>query len=138
MYDKRDLKSLEGTIDSSTIDKNTLFNYNENRPVNNHEYKEFVTKRDDLLKDYYKNITENGVPVKKDNGETEVLPIDSKELSKEQLTKEINRLKGMATRNAKKDLFGLKEVNQEDIDANSQLQYLRDTQGIGKQDKENQ
>ena len=138
MYDKRDLKSLEGTVDSSTIDKNTLFNYNENRPVNNHEYKDFVIKRDDLLKDYYKNITENGVPVKKDNGETEVLPIDSKELTKEQLTKEINRLKGMATRNAKKDLFGLKEINQEDIDANSQLQYLRDTQGIGKQEEQNQ
>ena len=138
MYDKGDLKSLEGTVDSSTIDKNTLFNYNENRPVNNHEYKDFVIKRDDLLKDYYKNITENGVPVKKDNGETEVLPIDSKELTKEQLTKEINRLKGMATRNAKKDLFGLKEVNQEDIDANSQLQYLRDTQGIGKQEEQNQ
>jgi hypothetical protein len=138
MYDKRDLKSLEGTVDSSTIDKNTLFNYNENRPVNNHEYKDFVAKRDELLKDYYKNITENGVPIKKDNGEIEILPIDSKELTREQFTKEINRLKGMATKNAKKDLFGLKEVSQEDIDANSELQNMRNAQGIGKQDEENQ
>ena len=131
MYDKRDLKSLENTIDSSTIDKNTLFNYNENRPINNHEYKEFITKRDDLLKDYYKNIHENGVPIINKNGKAEILPIDSKELTKDIFMKELNRLKGLATKNAKKDLFGSNELTDEQLDVKDELSELRDKQGIG-------
>jgi len=131
MYDKRDLKSLEDTIDSSTINKNSLFNYTENRPVNNHEYKEFVTKRDNLLKDYYKNITENGVPIVNKNGKSEVLPINSKELTKDLLVKELDRLKGLATRKVKKDLFGLKELSNEELDAKDELSDIRYNQGIG-------
>ena len=131
IYDKRDLKSLENTIDSSTIDKNTLFNYNENRPINNHEYKEFITKRDDLLKDYYKNIHENGVPIINKNGKAEILPIDSKELTKDIFMKELNRLKGLATKNAKKDLFGSNELTDEQLDVKDELSELRDKQGIG-------
>ena len=131
IYDKRDLKSLENTIDSSTIDKNTLFNYNENRPINNHEYKEFITKRDDLLKDYYKNIHENGVPIINKNGKAEILPIDSKELTKDIFIKELNRLKGLATKNAKKDLFGSNELTDEQLDVKDELSELRDKQGIG-------
>jgi len=136
MYDKRDLKSLESTVDSSTIDKNTLFNYNENRPVNTHEYKEFVSKRDSLLKSYYKNITEKGVPIVNKNGEVQVLPIDSKELTKDLLMKELGRLKGLATKNAKKELFGSKETTDEELDANDELKDLRDEQGIGNQEED--
>jgi hypothetical protein len=136
MYDKRDLKSLESTVDSSTIDKNTLFNYNENRLVNTHEYKEFVSKRDSLLKAYYKNITEKGVPIVNKNGEVQVLPIDSKELTKDLLMKELSRLKGLATKNAKKELFGSKETTDEELDANDELKDLRDEQGIGNQEED--
>ena len=136
MYDKRDLKSLESTVDSSTIDKNTLFNYNENRPVNTHEYKEFVSKRDSLLKAYYKNITEKGVPIVNKNGEVQVLPIDSKELTKDLLMKELGRLKGLATKIAKKELFGSKETTDEELDANDELKDLRDEQGIGNQEED--
>jgi hypothetical protein len=134
MYDKRDLKSLEETVDSSTIDKNSLFNYDENRPVTNYEYKEFIKKRDSLLKEYYKNISENGIPIAKSDGQVENLPLNSKELSKDEFFKELNRLKGMATREAKKELFGLKELTPEQSDLNSKLKEARDMQGIGIQD----
>ena len=135
MYDKRDLKSLLETVDSSTMDKNSLFNYTENRPVNNHEYKEFVKTRDSLLKDYYKNITENGVPVINADGEAERLPIDSKKLTKDLFMKSLNKLKGLATRNAKKELFGLKELTDEQIDAKDELSNLWEEQGIGNEDE---
>jgi hypothetical protein len=135
MYDKRDLKSLLETVDSSTMDKNSLFNYTENRPVNNHEYKEFVKTRDSLLKDYYKNITENGVPVINADGEAERLPIDSKKLTKDLFMKSLNKLKGLATRNAKKELFGLKELTDEQIGAKDELSNLWEEQGIGSEDE---
>jgi hypothetical protein len=135
MYDKRDLKSLLETVDSSTMDKNSLFNYTENRAVNNFEYKEFVKTRDSILKDYYKNITENGVPVINADGEAERLPIDSKKLTKDLFMKSINKLKGLATRNAKKELFGLKELTDEQIDAKDELSNLWEEQGIGNEDE---
>jgi len=135
MYDKRDLKSLLETVDSSTMDKNSLFNYTENRAVNNFEYKEFVKTRDSILKDYYKNITENGVPVINADGEAERLPIDSKKLTKDLFMKSLNKLKGLATRNAKKELFGLKELTDEQIDAKDELSNLWEEQGIGNEDE---
>ena len=131
MYDKRDLKSLLETVDSSTMDKNSLFNYTENRAVNNFEYKEFVKTRDSILKDYYKNISENGVPIINAEGKPEIVPIDSKKLTKDVFIKEINRLKGLATRTAKKQLFGFLEYSDEQLDAKDELKDLRDEQGIG-------
>ena len=131
MYDKRDLKSLLETVDSSTMDKNSLFNYTENRAVNNFEYKEFVKTRDSILKDYYKNISENGVPIINSEGKPEIVPIDSKKLTKDLFIKEINRLKGLATRTAKKELFGFLEYSDEQLDAKDELKDLRDEQGIG-------
>ena len=131
MYDKRDLKSLLETVDSSTMDKNSLFNYTENRAVNNFEYKEFVKTRDSILKDYYKNISENGVPIINSEGKPEIVPIDSKKLTKDVFIKEINRLKGLATRTAKKQLFGFLEYSDEQLDAKDELKDLRDEQGIG-------
>jgi hypothetical protein len=136
MYDKRDLKSLLETVDSSTIDKNTLFNYNENRPINKQEYKEFVSKRDELLKDYYKNITENGVPFINADGRAERLPVDSKKLDKESFMKAVNKLKGLATIIAKEELFGTKELTDEEREAKEELKYLWLDQNIGKQEEE--
>ena len=59
------------------------------------------------------------------------MPIDSKELTKDIFMKELNRLKGLATKNAKKDLFGSNELTDEQLDVKDELSELRDKQGIG-------
>ena len=114
MYDKRDLQSLlDDTQVSSTMDKNLMVNYNEDpagKPITSKEFDEFAKQRDELIGDYITKIYEKGVPVLVD--ETTVMkPIS--EVSKEDLMKAINKIKTIATKKIKKELFGEKPEPEE-------------------------
>jgi hypothetical protein len=120
MYDKRDLESLlKDTQVSSAMDKNLILNYKVDKigkPITKEEFNEFVKKRDAIIGKYMTDIYQKGVPVLE--GENTILkPI--KDVSKEELMKAISKIKTLATKKAKKDLFEEKpepeEYLQEDL-----------------------
>jgi len=120
MYDKRDLESLlKDTQVSSAMDKNLMVNYKQDpigKPITKEEFNEFVKQRDKLIGTYVTKIYEKGIPVLE--GENTVLkPI--KDVPKEELMKAISKIKTIATKKVKKDLFGEKpepeEYLQEDL-----------------------
>lgn len=120
MYDKRDLQSLlDDTQASSAMDKNLMVNYKEDpigKPITKDEFKEFVSRRDKLIGEYVTKIYQKGVPVL--IGENTVIkPIA--EVPKEDLMKAISKIKTLATKKVKKELFGEKpepeEYLQEDL-----------------------
>jgi hypothetical protein len=121
MYDKRDLESLlKDTQASSAMDKNLMVSYKEDavagKPITKDEFQDFVKKRDFLIGDYVTKIYQKGVPVLE--GENTIIkPIA--EVSKEDLMKAISKIKTLATKKVKKDLFGEKpepeEYLQEDL-----------------------
>ena len=135
MYDKRDLESLlKDTQSSSTMDKSLMLNYKENpagKPITSKEFDEFVKQRDELIGKYVTIIYEKGIPVLE--GEKVVMkPIA--EAPKEDVMKEINRLKTLATRNIKKELFGEKAEPEEDLQED--LKLTREELGIGSPEEE--
>ena len=121
MYDKRDLESLlKDTQASSAMDKNLMVSDKEDavtgKPITKEEFQTFVKQRDDLIGKYVTAIYQKGVPILE--GENTILkPIA--EVSKEDLMKAINKIKTLATKKVKKDLFGEKpepeEYLQEDL-----------------------
>ena len=135
MYDKRDLKSLlDDTQVSSAMDKNLMVNYTGDvigKPVTGKEFDEFVEKRDALIGDYITKIYEKGVPVLE--GEKVIIKSIS-EVPKEDLMKEINRLKTLATKNIKKELFGEKPEPEEYLQED--LKLTREELGIGNPEEE--
>jgi hypothetical protein len=135
MYDKRDLKSLlDDTQVSSAMDKRLMFNYKEDsvgKQITNKEFDEFVKQRDDLVGKYITIIHEKGVPVLE--GENVIMkPIT--EVSKEDLVKAINKIKTLATKEVKNDLFGEKPQPEEYLQENLKLTWQ--DLGIGKQENE--
>ena len=135
MYDKRDLKSLlDDTQVSSAMDKNLMVNYTGDvigKPVTGKEFDEFVKKRDALIGDYITKIHEKGVPVLE--GEKVIIKSIT-EVTKEDLIKEINRLKTLATKNIKKELFGEKAEPEEYLQED--LRLTREELGIGNPEEE--
>jgi hypothetical protein len=130
MYDERDLSTLlKNTQDSESMDKNLMINYNDKgRYINKEEFNQFVKERDKLIGDYITSIYEKGIPVVDETGENVIVkPI--KEVTKEELIKEINRIKTLATRNIKEKLFGEKPAPENYI--KRELKYTRDDLGIG-------
>lgn len=135
MYDKRDLKSLlDDTQVSSTMDKSLMVSYKEDengKPVTKAEFEEFVNKRDELIGKYITTIYEKGIPVLE--GENVVIkPIT--EVSKEELMKEINRLKTLATKNVKIEVFGEKPEVEDYLQED--LRLTREELGIGNPEQE--
>jgi hypothetical protein len=109
MYDKRDLESLlKDTQSSSTMDKNLIVNYKVDpigKPVTSKEFDEFVKQRDELIGKYVTRIYQKGIPVLV--GENTIIkPIT--EVPKEDLMKAINKIKTLATKKVKNELFGEK------------------------------
>jgi hypothetical protein len=135
MYDKRDLQSLlDDTQVSSTMDKNLMVSYREDaigKPITNKEFDEFVEKRNELIGDYITKIYEKGIPVLE--GE-KVIVKSITEITKEELAKEINRLKTLATKNVKKELFGEKPEPEEYLQED--LRLTREDLGIGNPEEE--
>jgi hypothetical protein len=125
MYDKRDLQSLlDDTQASSAMDKNLMVNYKENpiigKPITKEEFKEFAKQRDKLIGKYVTAIYEKGVPILE--GENTVIkPIA--EVSKEDLMKAISKIKTLATKKVKKDLFGEKEEPEEYLQEDLKLTW---------------
>jgi hypothetical protein len=130
MYDKRDLPSLlKDTQNSESMDKNLMINYNDKgRYINNEEFNKFVKERDKLIGDYITTIYEKGIPVVDESGENVIIKSIT-EVTKEELIKEINRIKTLATRNVKEKLFGEKPAPENYI--KRELKYTRDDLGIG-------
>jgi hypothetical protein len=86
------------------------------KPITKEQFQEFVKQRDDLIGKYVTAIYKGGVPVLE--GENTILkPI--KDIPKEDLMKAISKIKTLATKKVKKDLFGEKpepeEYLQEDL-----------------------
>lgn len=138
MYDTRDLPTLlDETMDSKYYDRYSVLNFNDGgRVVTKDEFKDFVKERDAKIEELMSNLHKNGMPVLDvETGEVVVKPIEGKDaVSKDELYKEINRLKGIATKSVKKKLFGEKEA--QDPYIKSELDYQRDELGIGKQEDE--
>jgi hypothetical protein len=128
MYDERDLPSLlKNTQDSDGMDKSLMINHNDNgRYITKDEFKEFVTKRDELIGDYITRIYERGIPLI-EGDKVVIKPVS--EAPKEDLIKEINRLKTLATKKVKESLFGEKPETEEYL--NDELQLTREDLGIG-------
>jgi hypothetical protein len=135
MYDKRDLQSLlDDTQVSSAMDKSLMINYKEDpagKPITSKEFDEFAKQRDELIGKYVTIIYEKGIPVLE--GENVVMkPIA--EAPKEDVMKEINRLKTLATKNIKKELFGEKAEPEEYLQED--LKLTREELGIGSPEEE--
>ena len=137
MYDKRDLESLlKDTQDSESMDKSLMMTYKDEgipvgRYITKDEFKEFVKQRDELVGKYITIIHDKGVPVLE--GEKVVIkPIE--EVSKEDLMKEVNRLKTLATKKIKQSLFGEKPEPEEYLQ--DDLKFTREDLGIGNPDQE--
>jgi hypothetical protein len=109
MYDKRDLESLlKDTQVSSSMDKNLMVNYKVDpigKPVTSKEFDEFAKKRDELVGKYITRIYQKGIPVLVGE-DTVIKPIA--EVSKEDLMKAITKIKTIATKKVKNELFGEK------------------------------
>jgi len=133
MYDERDLSSLlKNTQDSDSMDKNLIVNYNDNgRYITKEEFKEFAKQRDELIGEYITKIHEKGVPVLEEE-KVVIKPIT--EVPKEDLIKEINRLKTLATKKVKEKLFGEKPEPEDYL--KDELQLTRDDLGIGAEQEE--
>jgi hypothetical protein len=130
MYDERDLPTLlKNSQDSESMDKALMINYNDKgRYINKEEFNQFVKERNKLIGAYITAIYEKGIPVVDETGENVIVkPI--KEVTKEELIKEINRIKTLATRNVKEKLFGEKPAPENYI--KRELKYTRDDLGIG-------
>lgn len=135
-FDQRDLPSLlDATVSSSSMDRNTMFNYNDKgRPITNKEFDKFVDARDSLMKELVTNIHKKGFPVVDAKGNIVTKIVDGKGpnvATKDELTKEIQRLKTYATEMIKLNLFGEKEAVDEDVLYD--LREARSEQGIGKE-----
>ena len=135
MYDKRDLQSLlDDTQVSSTMDKNLMVNYKEDpagKPITGKEFDEFAKQRDELIGKYMTIIYEKGVPVLE--GENVIMkPI--KDVPKEDLMKAINKIKTLATKEVKRDLFGEKLEPEEYLQEDLRLTW--EDLGIGKQEEQ--
>lgn len=133
MYDERDLPSLlKNTQDSDGMDKNLIINYKDNgRYITKEEFKVFADRRDEIIGEYITKIHQKGVPILE--GEKVVIkPIA--EVPKEDLIKEINRLKTLATKKVKEELFGEKPQPEEYL--NDELQLTRDDLGIGSEEQD--
>jgi hypothetical protein len=109
MYDKRDLESLlKDTQVSSSMDKNLMVNYKVDpigKPVTSKEFDEFAKQRDELIGKYITRIYQKGIPVLVGE-DTVIKPIA--EVSKEDLMKAITKIKTIATKKVKNELFGEK------------------------------
>jgi len=135
MYNKTDLESLlKDTQLSSTMDKNLILNYKENpagKPITSKEFDEFAKQRDELIGKYVTIIYKKGIPVLE--GEKVVIkPIAN--ATKDDIMKEINRLKTLATKNIKKELFGEKVEPEEYLQED--LKLTREELGIGSPEEE--
>lgn len=130
MYDERDLPTLlKNTQDSESMDKALMINFNDKgRYINNEEFNKFVKERDKLIGDYITAIYEKGIPIVDESGENVIIKSIT-EVSKEDLIKEINRIKTLATKNVKQKLFGEKPAPENYI--KRELKYTRDDLGIG-------
>jgi hypothetical protein len=132
-FDQRDLKSLiDNNVFSSSMDRNTIFNYNDKgRPITKDEFESFVKKRDSYLKDVITLIHKNGFPVV-ENGKIVQKQVEGPNMAtKDQLAAEIKRLAADATSDTKLKLFGQKEAVDEDVLYD--LKEARAEQGIGKE-----
>ena len=109
MYDKRDLQSLlDDTQVSGAMDKRLMVNYKVDpigKPVTSKEFDEFAKKRDELVGKYITRIYQKGIPVLVGE-DTVIKPIA--EVSKEDLMKAITKIKTIATKKVKNELFGEK------------------------------
>jgi hypothetical protein len=135
MYDKRDLESLlKDTQVSSAMDKNLILNYKVDKigkPITKEEFNEFVKKRDAIIGKYMTDIYQKGVPVLE--GENTILkPIA--EVSKEDLMKAISKIKTLATKKAKKDLFEEKPEPEAYLQEDLKLAW-EDVLGIEEEDQ---
>jgi hypothetical protein len=124
MYDKRDLESLlKDTQVSSAMDKNLMVSYKVDpigKPITKEEFNEFVKTRDALIGEYVTKIYDKGVPVLV--GENTVMkPIS--EIPKEDLMKAISKIKTLATKKVKKELFGEKEEPEEYLQQDLKLAW---------------
>lgn len=135
MYDKRDLQSLlDDTQISSAMDKRLMFNYKEDpvgKQITSKEFDEFVKQRDELVGKYVTIIYEKGIPVLE--GEKVVMKTIA-EAPKEDVMKAMNKIKTLATKEVKKDLFGEKPEPEEYLQEDLRLTWQ--DLGIGKQEDE--
>jgi hypothetical protein len=138
-FDERDIKSLlDNNLSSSSMDRNTMFNYNDKgRPVTKSEFDNFAKQNDALLKGFIDEIHKNGFPIVDEKGNIVYKKVEGEGpnvATKQELAEELSRLKKYATRETKLKLFGQKEA--EDPDVQYDLREARAEQGIGKEQEE--
>ena len=105
-----DIETLyERNMRSDETDKSKIFNYNEGgREITNKEFDMYISKRDAEIKAGIDDLYKNGLWVE-DNGQIVQKPY--KDLTKEQVVDETNKIKSKATKKAKEALFGVKPEN---------------------------
>ena len=119
-FDERDVKSLlENNLSSSSMDRNTMFNYNDKgRRITKSEFKEFAKKNDALLKEFIEIIHKNGIPVADEKGNIVYKKVEGEGpnvATKQELAAALSKLKKIATRETKLELFGQREAEDPDV-----------------------
>lgn len=138
-FDQRDIESLlDNNLISSSIDRNTMFNYNDKgRPVTKSEFNEFAKKNDALLKKFIETIYKDGFPVTDEKGNRVYKKVEGAGpdvATKQELADALSKIKRTATRITKLEMFGQKEAEDPDVKADLKEAW-NELLGIGDDDE---
>jgi hypothetical protein len=121
-FDQRDIKSLlNNNLNSSSMDRYIMSNYNDGgRKITKSEFDEFAKKNDALLKQFIEAIHKDGIPVIDEKGNKVFKKVEGEGpdvATKQELADALSKIKKTATRITKLDMFGQKESEDPDVQA---------------------
>jgi len=113
VQDKRDFiddlpKLIERNTDTEGIKKDGIYNYKDKRntrEINDSEFKQYLNKRTEKIKEGLTKMYNEGFPFKVD-GETKIVPY--KDMTRDQIVDATTYIKSQSTSEAKEELFGKK------------------------------
>jgi len=138
-FDERDIKSLlNNNLTSSSIDRYAMVNYKDGgRKITKSEFDEFAKKNDALLKEFIEVIHKDGFPVTDEKGNRVYKKVEGEGpdvATKQELADALSKIKKTATRITKLEMFGQKEAEDPDVQADLREAW-NELLGIGDDDE---
>ena len=138
-FDQRDIKSLlNNNLNSSSMDRYIMSNYKDGgRKITKSEFDEFAKKNDALLKKFIEVIHKDGFPVTDEKGNRVYKKVEGEGpdvATKQELADALSEIKKTATRITKLEMFGQKEAEDPDVQADLREAW-NELLGIGDDDE---
>ena len=138
-FDQRDIKSLlNNNLNSSSMDRYIMSNYKDGgRKITKSEFDEFAKKNDALLKKFIEVIHKDGFPVTDEKGNRVYKKVEGAGpdvATKQELADALSKIKKTATRITKLEMFGQKEAEDPDVQADLREAW-NELLGIGDDDE---